>query len=830
MLVSLALIVAVGAPVTFEAVPPAAYGGLYVGNAAPLEPSPFRKLPIGSIVPEGWLRKELRMEADGFTGHLNELSSFLNPNNNAWLSPSGVGRNGWEEVPYWLRGFGDLGYVLGDKRVTTEAEKWVNAIIESQAPDGYFGPRANRTGSRGKPDIWPNMLALDALQSFYERTGDKRVLTCMTRYFKWEASIPDSDLLTDYWEHQRQGDNIASVLWLYNYTRAGFLLDLAEKLDHRGAQWSDGVANWHGVNFAQGFREPAEIAEVTKDHKQAAMTEADYDTARRLYGQVPGGMWAADENARKGYSDPRQAAETCTMVEMMWSDEMLLTMTGDPKWADRCEDVAFNSFPASMTPDEKALHYLTAPNMVRIDARSHAPDFDNGGPMLLYNPYDHRCCQHNSGMGWPYFAEHLWLATPDGGLTAALYAPNTVHAKVGKGTPVTVREETHYPFSETIVLHVDPARPTRFKLRLRVPAWCPRLTYSVTHAKRSLANKDMPFPDTKENRWAYEAAQLSGPRPKSNPGYQVIDRTWKRGDRVEISLSMPIESANWPAQHGSMSVMRGPLSYSLNIGERLVRGPGGTDKWPTWLVSPTTPWNYGLLATGKVSIVERPWPKNDEPFTPETTPIELVTFGRKIDAWQEDYLGTVGLLQPSPAQTTEPIEKLTLIPMGAARLRISVFPTVTKGGDGHVWKPQPGHKPLPTKASFVGFFDVISAPSDGIEPKTSDDESIPRFTWWDHKGTKEWIEYDLPKAAAYSKAQVYWFDDNSHGGCRVPASWRLLYDEHGTWKEVDGATYGVAKDVFNTATFRPVTAAKWRIEAQLQPGFSAGILEWKLEV
>lgn len=831
MLAILSLVLLSGPQFAFEKAPPAGRGGLYVGARDPLTPTPFEKLPIGSIRPEGWLRKELQLEAAGFTGHLDELSRFLEKRNNAWLSPTGEGVHGWEEVPYWLRGFGDLGYVLGDKRIEKEAKVWINAMLASQQPDGYFGPKANRTGSKGKPDVWPNMLALNALQSYYEFSGDKRVLDCMLRYFKWEYAIPNADLLTDYWEHQRQGDNIASVLWLYNRTPAGFLLDLARKLDGRGAHWSDGVANWHGVNFAQGFREPAEISEVTHDPGQRRATQADFTTVKRLYGQVPGGMWAADENARRGFTDPRQAAETCTMVESMWSDEMLLTMTGDVSWADRCEDVAFNSLPASMTPDERALHYLTAPNLVRIDANSHAPDFENGGPMLLYNPYDHRCCQHNSGMGWPYFAEHLWLATPDGGLTAALYAPNTVQAKVGEGATVKIEEKTHYPFTGTINFAIDCRKPTRFKLRLRIPEWIHAsekspLVVKVNHAGHFLY-------EPKNNGAAGQPGQFSGlDAGIASPlaGYVVLDRMWKKGDRVVLTLPMQTAVASWPAQHEAVSVGRGPLWYSLKIGEKTERGPGGTDKWPTWTVTPTTPWNYGLLSAQPISLIERPWPTDDEPFTPESSPIELVAQARKIDGWQEDYLGTVGTLQDSPAQTTEPVQKVTLIPMGAARLRISVFPTVVSSG-GHDWKASTrGHRPLPTKASFINFFDSIAAPSDGIEPRNSHDATVPRFTWWDHKGRAEWIEYDLPSPATRASADVYWYDDSATGGgCRPPESWKLLVLEDGSWREVQGASaYGTEVDRFNHVTFAPTVAAKWRIAVQLRAGFSGGILEWKL--
>src|SRR5471030_2981440 len=160
------------------------------------------------------------------------------------------------------------------------------------------------------------------------------------------------------------------------------------------------------------------------------------------------------------------------MVEMMLSAEELLNITGDPIWAERCEDVTFNSLPASMTSDLKALHYLTAPNMVRIDKGSKAPELENGGPMLLFNAYDHRCCQHNVSHGWPYYAEHLWLGTGKNGLAAALYAPCQVTSKVGNGAPVTIREDTDYPFDEIVVFRMKTHKPNSFPLTLRWPSWC----------------------------------------------------------------------------------------------------------------------------------------------------------------------------------------------------------------------------------------------------------------------------------------------------------------------------------------------------------------------
>ncbi len=242
----------------------------YVGNRAPLMPSAFMKLPVGAIEPQGWVRRQLELQVDGFSGHLTEISPFLKKENNAWLSAAGVGHSPWEEVPYWLKGFGDTGYVLRDERIIKEARQWLEAAIASQRDDGYFGPRSNLTLTKNKPDLWPNMIMLNALQSYYEYSGDssrrrpeperdRRVLDLMSRYFHWQLAIPDGDFLLPFWQNQRAGDNLASVYWLYNRTGEKWLLELAEKIHRCTANWTAGIASWHGVNIAQCFRGPAYI-------------------------------------------------------------------------------------------------------------------------------------------------------------------------------------------------------------------------------------------------------------------------------------------------------------------------------------------------------------------------------------------------------------------------------------------------------------------------------------------------------------------------------------------------------------------------------------------
>ena len=785
----------------------------YPSNKPPLAPSPFVKLPIGAITPRGWLRQMLELEADGMTGHLTEIAGWCKKEKNAWLNPKGEGHSPWEEMPYWLKGFGDLGYVLRDERVMAEAKIWLEGILSSQQPDGWFGPLANKTRLGGRPDLWPNMLAVNALQSFHEFTGDKRVIDLLTKYFKWQLSVPDKDFIVPDWQRVRAGDNLESVYWLYNRTGDAWLLDLAKKVHEHTDPWSERVANHHGVNFAQGFRQPAIYWMQAKDDKFRLAAYRNYDTFMGEFGQQPGGTYGADENARKGYTDPRQATETCSLVEYMHSFEMLLKITGDPLWADRCEEIAFNSFPPSQPPDQKGLKYLTAANQPRLDTRNHAPGIQNGGNMFGYDPHSYRCCQHNVAMGWPYYAEELWLATPDGGLAASLYAACEVEAKVGDGTTVKIREDTAYPFSDTITLGLITRKPVRFPLYLRIPRWC-------SDAKVLLNGKPLDV----------RAEPLS---------FLVIEREWGAGETtVALQLPMKLSVRVWEKNKNAVSIDRGPLTYSLKIEEEWKRY-GGSDKWPAFAVFPKTPWNYGLEldpAKPDASIrvceeqISRIGVKPALPFTPEATPISLTAKGRKIPQWGFDRHGLCATLQESPAYTTEPVETVALIPMGCARLRIAAFPTVSDKPDANKWaeQPQPAYV---ASASHCHPGDTVDALCDGQLPKSSIDRSIQRFTWWDHKGTTEWVAYKFPKPRSISWSDVYWFDDTGGGGCRVPASWKLLYKEGGDWKEVklaEGAAYGAEMDKFNKVAFDPVTTAELRLEAKLQPNFSGGILEWRI--
>ena len=668
----------------------------YTGNRLPLRPLSLIKLPIGSIRPEGWVLKYLQLQRDGLTGQLGGISAWLDKHNNAWYSGNGKGDHGWEEVPYWLKGYGDLGYILRDTAIISETRRWLDKVFESQTPDGYFGPRVvenEHQDNKGQtPDLWPNMLMLWCMQSFYDYTHDPRVIPFMTRYFKWQLTVPDNQLLKLYWENSRGGDNLYSIYWLYDLTGEKWLLELAAKIHRNTANWAltDSLPNWHNVNIAQCFREPATYFMQSGDSAGLAATYHDFFLVRSLYGQVPGGMFGADENARKGYSDPRQAVETCGMVEQMASDEILTGITGDPLWADNCEDVAFNTYPAAVMPDFRALRYLTAPNMVVSDSMNHSPGIQNEGPFLMMNPFSSRCCQHNHSQGWPYYAEHLWMATPDDGVAAVMYSSSTLRVRVGAGARggasgglVSLSETTEYPFDGKVKIEVEgvggsgaeagrsgrAAGAVTFPLYLRIPGWAAGATVSVNGEAQSVN--------------------------AAGDDYIRIERTWRPGDVVELTLPMKVTVRAWAKNKNSVSVNYGPLTFSLKIAEsyHLVdsrqaamwdsKWQTGADpsKWPAYEIFPASLWNYGLVldkrpVADQFEVVRRPMPASGYPFSADSVPLMIRAKGKVIPEWMVDQYGLCGVLPQSPVKESTPVREIELIPMGAARLRISAFPVV----------------------------------------------------------------------------------------------------------------------------------------------------------
>jgi beta-L-arabinofuranosidase (glycosyl hydrolase family 127)/glycosyl hydrolase family 127 (putative beta-L-arabinofuranosidase) len=770
-------------------------GGHYPANADPLAPTAFLRLPPGSVTARGWLDTQLRMQLAGLNGQYEKISHFLDYDTTGWVHPDA---GGWEELPYWLRGYASLGHVTGDETVLANTGRWIDGILATQQPDGFFGPTALRTSLNGGPDFWPYLPLMDALRSYQEYTGDERIVPFLTAFARY-MSQQDGAVFATSWISYRLATALDTIFWLYNRTGEPWLLELADTMHTNGQDWVDNLPTPHNVNIAQGFREPAMYALRSGEEGLTQAAYHDYEQVMDGSGGFPGGGFAGDENIRTGYHDPRQGFESCGIVEFMGSHETLLAVTGDPVWADRCEELAFNMLPAALDPWGTGIHYITSANGIDLDDEVKTDgQFDNLFAMQAYMPGvdQYRCCPHNYGQGWPYFAENLWLASPDGGLCAAMYAPSAVTATVGDGARVTVTEDTGYPFDGTVTLHVDPERPVGFPLYVRIPGWCGAARIAVN----------------------------GGPATTGGgPAFAVLSRTWSPGDAVTIRLQQNVVRSSWP--NGAVSVGRGPLLYSLKIGEQYTRF-GGDDQFPEYSVAATTPWNYGLPAPdgAAATVVTRHPPAGSNPFTHDGSPLELRVPARRLPEWRSDAQHVVRTLQPGPTSSGQPTEQVTLLPMGAARLRVTAFPVLTDGPDAHGWIV-----PATESASWCYAGDSVEALDDGLDPAGSYDQTMPRQTFWPHLGGTEWVQYDFDAPTTVGRVAVYWYDDTGYGSCRVPRSWSLLYrDAAGSWQPAAGASgYGTDRDTYNVTTLTPVTTTGLRLAVTLQDGVSAGILEWR---
>lgn len=638
----------------------------YIQNRAPLRAKPYLELPLGSIQPEGWLKEQLVRMAKGSTGNLDILYPQVMGKRNGWLGGDG---DVWERGPYWLDGLLPLAYILKDEALIAKAKPWVEWALTHQRADGYFGPDKDYPNEPGlqrgnSKDWWPKMVMLKILMQYYSATQDKRVVDLFTRYFKYQLrELPKTPLgHWTFWGEQRGGDNLLAVYWLYNITGDTFLLELAELIHKQTYNWTDvmnkgevfaGTFGLHGVNVGQGLKEPLIYYQQHPEEKYSGAVKKGLATLRNVHGQ-PQGMFAADEWLHG--MNPTQGSELCTAVELMYSLENFIAITGDIQYADHLEKIAFNALPAQVSDDYNTHQYYQQPNQVMVTRQVHnfqepheATDIAFG--LLTGYP----CCTSNMHQGWPKFTQSLWFATPDNGVAALVYAPSRVTVKVGNHVSVTVKEETNYPFDETIRFTVTPEKPVSFPMHLRVPAWC-------RNASVTINGKTWKKVDT---------AQIL-----------VINREWKANDVVELTLNMHIAQSQWYEK--SIAVERGPLVYALKIGEEWKK-IDSTDKYGKYYeVYPTTAWNYGLIETPASKLQEDyKVIKKETPLFPWNsvqTPVEIRVKAKKIPSWTlyNEMAGPLPYSTQWQGLKNVPVEEVTLIPYGCTKLRITEFPVVAR--------------------------------------------------------------------------------------------------------------------------------------------------------
>src|SRR5450432_82489 len=311
-----------------------------------------------------------------------------------------------------------------------------------------------------------------------------------------------------------------------------------------------------------------------------------------------------------GPVNSQESHETCDISDYTWNIHYLLMATGEASYANKIERAAFNAAPGSVTSDFKALQYFSAPNQV-IAARGSF--IRSGGDYMRYAPNPGtECCPGNVNRMMPNIAIHSWMSDGQGGIVAALYTPSSVSYPVGgEEQVVTIDEDTHYPFSDSIRFTMHLSENTVFNFYFRIPGWCRR-------PRVFLNGKPLDM-------------QLS-------PGsYIPLRRLYRDGDRVTVVL--PAAFTLVPGAERGISLVRGPLVYALKIDENWKIDSAdarSTADFPAYELFAKSPWNYALCLDPErlrqqVQVVRRPF--SDDPWGITTAPVELRVPARLVQGW-----------------------------------------------------------------------------------------------------------------------------------------------------------------------------------------------------
>lgn len=632
----------------------------------------FRPLPLGSIRPTGWLERQLRIQADGISGHLDEF--WPDVRDSQWF---GGDSEGWERAPYWLDGLIPLAFTLDDETLQRKVMRYMDYILTHQEEDGWLGPRTMRAAANrpdeARYDIWAQFLALKVLVQYHETSGDPRAVEAVEKNLRLiDRHIDRAPLFN--WGQFRWFEALIAIYWLYEKKQEDWLLDLAHKLRAQGFDWGAFFAglpgsHWpcaaptpkgrwnymsHVVNNAMAVKGSALWWRLSGDARDRA---AAYDMIAQLdrhHGQVTG-MFSGDECLAG--RQPTHGTELCAVVEYAFGLETLLGLFGDPFFGDRLEKVVFNALPATFSPDMWAHQYDQQVNQVQCSVQedwqwiwnTNGPESNTFGVEPNYG-----CCTANLSQGWPKFAAHLWMKTTgQEGLAAVAYAPSRVQVEID-GVTVAAALDTEYPFRDTLTFTVDAERPVRFPLYLRIPAWARRASI-----------------------------QLEGETIPAQAGtFACLDRLWR--GTTQFTLTLPMRPRLWRGYNDAVAVERGPLVYSLKIGEewRRIHADAPYRELPhaDWEVYPTTPWNYALdidEATLDSDLAFSEHPLGDMPFSPDGAPVSATVQGRRLPQWTMEN-GTAADAPVGPVESGEPLETLTLIPYGCTNLRITEFPVLAK--------------------------------------------------------------------------------------------------------------------------------------------------------
>ncbi|MBQ8849390.1 MAG: glycoside hydrolase family 127 protein [Clostridia bacterium] len=599
------------------------------------------------IRPNGWLRRQLEIQASGLAGNLDRM--WPDVRDSMWI---GGNREGWERVPYWLDGFIPLAYLLDDGDMKARAKRYVDKILEFQKPDGWICPNGDTPIE--KYDTWAVLLISKVLTVYYECSKDERVPDAVWRIMKNFYDLLDSRRISLFeWSEHRWFEGFVALNLLHRlYPDEEWIGALAKILKEQGTDYESVKGLWKRP--LNKWTQDTHIVNLTMMLKSEALScdllgEEYTDLAERLhavlkqYNGTAVGTFTGDE-CLAGIS-PIQGTELCSVVELMYSYEWLYAYTGDKKWAERLEQVSFNALPATVSEDMWTHQYCQLVNQIDCTPFPAKPIFrTNGKQAHLFGLEPHYgCCTANFGQGWPKLALSTFMRAKDGALSA-VPIPSELSAD-WRGVPVRITLDTEYPFRNKFTYRINADKKTDMKLHIRVPSFAKNLCVNgKATPKRSMLTFGGFDAGETVITLSYEAEPHLAARPK---GLYAVEYG-------SLVFSVPVKSE------------AKKVEYVKNDVER---------KYPycDYHIKGVSDWNLAL-ASRNFSVEEGEI--GEIPFSESAPALTLKTELCHIDWGYEEGYETVCAKIPESRRPTDAPAKATLIPYGCTTLRMTELPLV----------------------------------------------------------------------------------------------------------------------------------------------------------
>jgi len=736
---------------------------------------------------------------DNAAAHLKDSSKVFKVN--------GVGYSFDDTDPYkTLEGAAYILQTYPDKKLEAYCDSVIDIIGSAQEPDGYL--YTARTQNPADPHHWAGDKRwvkeedlshelynlghmVEGAVAYWQATGKRKFLDIACRYADVACKEvgPNPGQMCVVPGHQIAEMAMARLYLATGQKRyldfAKFLLDYRGKttITHDYSQAHKPVieqdeAVGHAVRAAYMYAGMADVAALTGDKDYIKAIDAIWDNivTKKLY--ITGGIGATNNGEAFGanYELPNMSAycETCAAIGNVYVNYRLFLLHGESKYYDVLERTLYNGLISGVSLEGNGFFY---PNPL-----------ESMGQHQRQAWFGCACCPSNICRFIPSLPGYIY-AVKGKDVYLNLFLSNSATLDVA-GKKLSLTQKTEYPWNGETVLKIDKNTVGEFNLKIRIPGW--------------LRNKAVPsdlyqYTDGKRLGYSFIINGVTVPLLISKDGYVNIERKWKKGDEVIICFDMEprVVRANnkVAADRGKVAIERGPLVYCAEHPDN----------------------NFDIMGALINQEPQFTLGKGEVAGTPITT---LITDAQTLNFSKQGKLETQD-------------QTLTLIPYYAWCHRGS--------GKMRVWLPQDLNATTPSQpatlaseskvSSSTERMPALSAINDRLVPKDENDRSVPYTHWWPKNSTTEWLGYEFPQVSKVQSATVYWYDDGPWGGCRVPQSWRILYqDAQGEWQPVSGADqYPTDKGSACTVNFDPVSTKALRLEVKLPIDNSAGLFEWSVK-